>query len=299
MKKIGWIVSCLFLLIPLLSCAHGLRDRPSPPPPTEQTPEGVPEGIPERIRITSFNMKTFGAAKMARPGVRAVLADIAAHTDICAIQEVRSRSIAPMEEFMALLPPRFAHILGEREGRSGGYQEQYWIIYDSEKLSPLGIETYPDPGDVFAREPLGVYFRTGDRFDFILLDNHITPSDAAAEIAALPEAAAWFRDHWEEADLIVLGDFNADGSYFNENRLEEMFPPGDWIMLITNDLDTTVAPSDNTYDRIIISSSVREDYTGARGVLRFDEVYDLDMAPSTVSDHYPVWAEFFIEYDTD
>jgi hypothetical protein len=53
---------------------------------------------------------------------------------------------------------------------------------------------------------------------------------------------------------------------------------------------------------IIITASAAEDYAGACGVIRFDELYDfteLTIEPRHVSDHYPVWAEFFIDADTD
>jgi hypothetical protein len=45
-----------------------------------------------------------------------------------------------------------------------------------------------------------------------------------------------------------------------------------------------------------------EDFTGNSGVIRFDELYDFDeagIAPNSVSDHYPVWAEFYTGRDTD
>jgi hypothetical protein len=84
--------------------------------------------------------------------------------------------------------------------------------------------------------------------------------------------------------------------------LEEVFPAEEYEIIITNDFDTTVAESDNTYDRLIITKSAREDFTGKRGVLRFDEEYDFSLysiKPRDVSDHYPIWAEFYTEKDTD
>ncbi|MDR1411347.1 MAG: endonuclease, partial [Spirochaetaceae bacterium] len=60
--------------------------------------------------------------------------------------------------------------------------------------------------------------------------------------------------------------------------------------------------SDNTYDRFIITSEAAEDFTGNFGVIRFDEIYDFErmgIVPRAVSDHYPVWAEFYTDRDTD
>ena len=74
------------------------------------------------------------------------------------------------------------------------------------------------------------------------------------------------------------------------------------LWLISNVVDTTVADSDNTYDRMVTTRSLDEDHTGMVGVLRFDEVFDfgtLSTDPDDVSDHYPVWAEFYVGRDTD
>ncbi|MDR0721056.1 MAG: endonuclease, partial [Treponema sp.] len=155
---------------------------------------------------------------------------------------------------------------------------------------------------IFERNPLAAYFQTGGGFDFILINNHIQPSNAAREIAALPGVARSFQDLWGETDVALVGDFNADGSYYDENDLAAVFPQDAYHIVIANEHDTTVASGDNTYDRIIISASAVEDYTGACGVLRFDEVYDfseLFIEPRHVSDHYPVWAEFYTGADTD
>jgi endonuclease/exonuclease/phosphatase family metal-dependent hydrolase len=264
-----------------------------------ETPPDPPES--ERIRICTFNIQVFGVSKMSKPRVPGMLADIVSRFDLIAVQEVRSARPEPVERFMTLLPERYGYVLGPREGRSSS-REQFWIIYDTEKLTVLGVETWPDPQDCFERNPLGVYFQTKGKFDFILVDVHVRPDSAAEEIAAMPELAAGFRNLWQEEDLLLVGDFNADGSYYDETALSTVFPGDEYLIVTGNDLDTTVAAGDNSYDRIIISSSALEDYAFRLGVLRFEEHFDFDalpVRPGELSDHYPVWAEFFIDRDTD
>jgi endonuclease/exonuclease/phosphatase family metal-dependent hydrolase len=256
---------------------------------------------PEIAYIYSFNIQIFGAAKMAKPGAAELLTDIISRAGMVAVQEVRSISPEPVETFMALLPERYGYVLGPREGRSSS-REQYWIIYDREQFTVLESDTWEDPEDIFERNPLAVYVQSAGAFDFILINNHIRPSDAAAEIAALPGVAAHYRERWGEEDVLIVGDFNADGSYYDESLLEEVFPPGEYHILITNSMDTTVAAGENTYDRFIISASALEDFTGMRGVIRYDEVYDFEaygITPRELSDHYPVWAGFYLDQDTD
>lgn len=58
--------------------------------------------------------------------------------------------------------------------------------------------------------------------------------------------------------------------------------------------------ADCTYDRIIITTPAITDYTGNSGVLRFDAEYNLNYDSTiAVSDHYPVYAEFWSNRDTD
>ncbi len=58
-------------------------------------------------------------------------------------------------------------------------------------------------------------------------------------------------------DTIIIGDLNADGSYYNEENIMHFT---DWNWVITNDIDTTVGASDNTYDRVIINEACENNY---------------------------------------
>jgi len=101
--------------------------------------------------------------------------------------------------------------------------------------------------------------------------------------------------------VLVVGDFNADGQYFDSSLLDSIFPEIEYKIIFTDE-DTTLAKSHNTYDRFIITNSAVEDFTGNFGVIRFDEVYNFDgygISPRKVSDHYPIWAEFWTNHDTD
>jgi hypothetical protein len=246
-------------------------------------------------------MQIFGASKAAKNEAMMILADIVSRSDLTAVQEVRSADIAPVIRFMGMLPPAYSFLLGPREGRSRS-KEQFWIIYDSSKLRLLDDRAWADPEDVFERNPLGAYFQTRGSFDFILINSHIQPSNAARELAALPAVVRSFQELWGETDVALLGDFNADGVYYDENDLSALFPEEEYRIIITNNYDTTLASGDNAYDRIVITASAVEDYAGACGVLQFDEAYDfsgLSIEPRHVSDHYPVWAEFYTAADTD
>jgi len=224
------------------------------------------------------------------------------------VQEVRAKDDTPalaLLDALSRAAPEadWAWAIGPREGRSSS-KEQYLLVYDRRFLELVASETYPDPDDLFERNPLAAYFRAvpPGLFDFILIDNHLKPAAAGEEIAALPAVAEWAAGLWGESDIIIVGDFNADGSYFDEAGLAALLPAPRYTSLIGDDADTTLAASDNAYDRMILTESALEDWTGRAGVLRFDELFDfaaLGIRPRDVSDHYPVWAEFSADRDTD
>jgi endonuclease/exonuclease/phosphatase family metal-dependent hydrolase len=256
---------------------------------------------PDPIRIMSFNIQIFGVTKMAKPEVVELLVDIVSRADIIAIQEVRSIAIDPVEKFMSLLPERYRYVIGPRLGRSSS-KEQYWVIYDSGKVTVLNEDTWPDEADIFARNPLAVYFKTENTFDFILINNHIQPGAAEKEIRALPEVVHYYRNLWDDPDVMVVGDLNADGRYFDAALLDSIFPEDEYTIIITDEYDTTIAASKNTYDRFIITNSANEYFTGSFGVFRFDEVYDFgqySITPRAVSDHCPIWADFWTARNFD
>jgi deoxyribonuclease-1-like protein len=273
----------LFLIMLVLVCVTASGENSSLAP------------SPQTIKIMSFNIQTFGVTKMSRPEAVTILVDLVSQADIIAVQEVRSVRIDPVERFMALLPDKYGYVIGPREGRSSS-KEQYWVIYDAEKFTVLQYDSWPDTEDIFERSPFSVYFKTSGAFDFTLIDNHIRPSDAENEIRALPAVVTYYVDLWNDPDVLVLGDFNADGRYFDKTLLYSIFPEDKYKIIFTDE-DTTVAASHNTYDRFIITSSASNYFTGNFGVVRFDEIYDFSgysIRPSQVSDHYPIWADFYI-----
>ena len=122
------------------------------------------------------------------------------------------------------------------------------------------------------------------------------PDDVDQELAVFPkivaDAKSWFPG---ETDVMILGDLNADCGYFDEDQQIELRDPVKYKWLITNQMDTNVAGTSCAYDRIIVTSEMNAKFTGEAGVLRFDEIYELDWEPKKLSDHYPVYGVFEID----
>ena len=131
---------------------------------------------------------------------------------------------------------------------------------------------------------------------------HTKPDSATSEILSLEQVLIYADEQFsDDDDVILLGDFNADGKYFSESENVGGIRGPDYVWVIGDDQDTNLASAALAYDRIVFRSApTSEDYTGDFDILRFDKVYKLapDKAKG-VSDHYPVSARFFTDRDTD
>ena len=158
---------------------------------------------------------------------------------------------------------------------------------------------WDDTGDVFEREPYIASFTAGN-FDFTLVGIHTKPDDAEHEIGNLTIV---FNDLLEldEQDIIALGDFNADGSYYDEDDTGEPLRAPEYFWVVGNELDT-MTKTDWTYDRIVMLDSTHDSeyVSGSTRVYDFQTVHGLNQSfTEDVSDHFPVYAEFRVDLPDD
>jgi deoxyribonuclease-1-like protein len=265
------------------------------------------------LRIGSFNIEIFGPTKESRENTLSVLAQIATTFDVLAIEEVGSNASTALESTCITVMDTYVARINQIVG-SDAYAyvrgNQYGIVYKKDKFRSVSSALYSGTQS-FSYTPLTAYFRTiSGNLDFSMLVIHTSPSLAVSEIPALKVAMGEVSTQYSEPDVICLGDFNADGSYYTEGTGTDLsgFDSSSYISAIPNSFDTTVASSANTYDRIELSSSMASDYTSSSGVIQIGQVYDVTVCEGTattagtesaVSDHYPVWAEFYVDRDTD
>jgi endonuclease/exonuclease/phosphatase family metal-dependent hydrolase len=162
---------------------------------------------------------------------------------------------------------------------------------------------YPEPNgtDPFHREPyIASFVAVNGSFDVTLIVIHTDPDEATEEINALDAVVNYTQSKYPtEEDIIVMGDLNADCRYFDEDS-NTTLRGSDFFWCINNSIDTTTSATDCTYDRIIITTEAVSDYTGDSGVFRYDMIYNLtEEETEAVSDHYPVYAEFWTNRDND
>lgn len=281
---------------------------PTPPPTPESTltPAPSPPDENETLRIGAFNIQIYGKTKASKPDVMDALGQIIRTYDIVAIQEIRDKPQTALPKLVDTVNSdnsQYAYVVSERLGRTTS-KEQYAYIYNTLTVEVIDTpHTYPEPNgtDPFHREPYIASFKSlNGNFDATLLVIHVDPDEATEEINALGEVVTYAQGVYpDEHDFVVLGDLNADCSYFDEDSNSTM-SDSSYFWCINNSLDTTTKSTDCTYDRIIITNAAVSDFTGDAGVFRYDTEFGLTYDETiAVSDHYPVYAEFWSDMDSD
>uniref|UniRef100_H2QAC9 Deoxyribonuclease n=1 Tax=Pan troglodytes TaxID=9598 RepID=H2QAC9_PANTR len=270
------------------------------------------------LRIGAFNIQSFGDSKVSDPACGSIIAKILAGYDLALVQEVRDPDLsavsALMEQINSVSEHEYSFVSSEPLGRDQ-YKEMYLFVYRKDAVSVVDTYLYPDPEDVFSREPFVVKFSapgTGERApplpsrraltppplpaaaqNLVLIPLHAAPHQAVAEIDALYDVYLDVIDKWGTDDMLFLGDFNADCSYVRAQdwaairlRSSEVFK---W--LIPDSADTTVGNSDCAYDRIVACGArLRRSLKPQSATVHdFQEEFGLDQTQAlAISDHFPV-----------
>nr|XP_009934602.1 PREDICTED: deoxyribonuclease-1-like [Opisthocomus hoazin] len=180
------------------------------------------------LKISAFNIKTFGDSKMSNQTVADIIVSILSEYDITLVQEVRDSDLSAVQKLMDQLNSASSHPYSYLDsiplGRNS-YKEQYVFIYRSDMVSVLGSYYYDDGcescgTDTFSREPFIVKFSspTTQVKEFVMVPLHAEPSSAADEIDALYDVYTDVVDKWATNEILFLGDFNADCSYVTSDQ---------------------------------------------------------------------------------
>ncbi len=260
---------------------------------TEATPTVTVTTPHDTIKLAAFNLQVFGTTKAGKPEVMGVLSKIIRNYDVIAVQEIRDSSqtsLLKLRDAVNSMGSPYDYVVSERLGRTTS-KEQYAYLYNTQTIQLIGSPyTYPDSNDLFQREPYVANFKVKNgNFDFVLITIHTDPDTATQEINDLTMVVEDAKSKYQgEGDFIVMGDLNADCTYFKENG-QSPLRSSDYNWVINNSVDTTTKSTDCTYDRIIITTPAKTDFTGEAGVFRFDTAYNLNYESTiAVSDQYPV-----------
>ncbi|XP_020831340.1 deoxyribonuclease-1-like 1 isoform X2 [Phascolarctos cinereus] len=258
-------------------------------------------GLTSAFRICAFNAQRLTVAKVAKVHIMETMVKILARCDITVLQEVVDTSgdaipllLRDLNRFDDSGP--YSFLSSPLLGRST-YMEKYVYVYRSHKTQVLNAYVYDDKMDVFAREPFVAQFSLPSKVlpKLALVPLHTTPKDVATELDALYIVFLNVSQQWQNENVILLGDFNADCSSLSKKRQGELVlrtNPG-FLWVIPDGEDTTVRDSTYcTYDRIVVHGEHCQGLVKWAAAFKFPQSFQLTEAEAlNISDHYPVEVE--------
>ncbi|XP_047438941.1 deoxyribonuclease-1-like [Mugil cephalus] len=254
------------------------------------------------MKIAAFNVKNLGQKKVKDPTVIQPLTKIMSQYSVVVLLEVMDQSGKAMNTLLQNLNSTQRHpysmISSDQLGRDT-YKEKFVYFYRKKEVTVTNTYQYEDnqvgDEDAFAREPFVLRLSCPSTAvkDLVLIPVHTKPEDAEKELDELYDVVDAVRKRWKTKNIMILGDFNADGRYLSKKKREKIriySAPYHW--LISDDVDTTSSNcNDNTYDRIVVygDTMLNAVVPNSAKAFNFQRVFGLsDKDALMISDHYPV-----------
>jgi exonuclease III len=287
---------------------------------------GIPPKASDRnLLIGTWNIKAFGAVsqiweEMDQEPRRnlhalALIAEVARHFDVLAIQEVKS-DLSGIQQLAGWLGSDWGMIYTDVCVGDEGNTERLAFLFDRRRVTPSGLageivlppNADGNPAVQFSRTPFMAGFCAGED-EFVLMTVHIkygkVPLDRIDEIRQLSAYIAREirkrarANRGQETNLIVLGDFNID-KRGNNPLFQAFISTGLQVPPELEKLQTAFGTEAKYYDQIawFMGDLTLEYRTG--GVIDFAGAVmpklTLRQMAYRVSDHFPLWAEFQIDH---
>ncbi len=234
----------------------------------------------KKVKIASWNLQIFGRKKADNPELIDFYSKVLGKYDVVFVEEIRDKTGYAFEKLCSKMKSKkYNCFISSRAGRSSS-KEQYGVFY-KENIHILEIKDYnPDKLDRWERPPLKILFEAnGYVFEVYVI--HTKPEEAEKETKALEKEV---KKEDKNINIIILGDFNLDCKYYNEDK-NNLFQ--NWKWAINNSQDTTSTDTNCTYDRIILNKEAEEEFYDSG-------VFKQNINPE-ISDHYLVWAELITQ----
>lgn len=224
--------------------------------------------------IANWNVQILGDSKESNSALMDFYADTMDEYDIVFVQEIRDADASSFHSLCSRMPEYSCNI-SSRAGRSSS-KEQVGIIYRS-NITLVSLQDFnPDALDRWERPPIKATFDI-EGYTLHAYNIHTKPDDVPAEMGGLESVVV------DSGNVIILGDLNADCSYYPASSHTHFLA---WNWIIQDDADTTVGATDCAYDRIIMNADAYSEFA--------DYGIFTQGINSSVSDHYLVWARIAV-----
>jgi len=233
-------------------------------------PKPIQSASFRNFTIANWNLQIFGDSKASNSTLLGIYSSIIKEYDIVFAQEIRDKDGSSFASLCKLLPDYNCNV-SSKAGRTAS-KEQIGIIYRKGIVLSSLKDFNPDAKDRWERPPIMAVFNIGN-YSLSVYNMHDDPDTVPAELSSLESIVE------DKGKVMLLGDFNADCSYYPiANRTQFK----NWTWVIQNGEDTTVHNSVCAYDRILLNKNATSDY--------LEHGIRTDGITADVSDHYLVWA---------
>ena len=255
----------------------------------------------------------------------AIIAEVVRRFDVVAIQEVKRNTTALRVLLDEFLGPNWGVILSDVSAGAEGNAERLVYVYDKRRVIPSGLAgeiVLPSvegtdaqgaptmaPATQFDRTPYIVGFQAASE-RFALVTVHIRYGKVEADRIDEIRNLAQYITHElrerareagaEESNLILLGDFNINRRTDDNILFQELLQAGLWVPEAIRGVKSTYGTVPKHYDQI---AWLRDDLNLIGGVSAgaidfsgavFQE-HSLENMSYRVSDHFPLWVEFYTD----
>jgi len=221
------------------------------------------------ISIASWNLNIFGDKKAGNESLMQEYQKIISQFDIIFLQELRDADGSALIRLCELFNETYNCLNSSRAGSTSS-KEQYYLLYGKEftliNYTDYNLENITG----FERPPIKATFNYNN-VNFTIYCIHVKPDNAKSEISNLEDLII------NEGNIIVLGDLNADCSYYEKGN---DFTAWHWAI----NEDTTVSSSDCNYDNMLVNQEFYN-YFIQPGVYK-ENITEL------LSDHYLIYSIF-------
>uniref|UniRef100_A0A3P9BJJ7 Deoxyribonuclease n=1 Tax=Maylandia zebra TaxID=106582 RepID=A0A3P9BJJ7_9CICH len=214
------------------------------------------------MKIAAFNVKNLGMKKVNNDNILKNLIKVNHSRGAHSVFFNRKNKYHPFEMLSS-----------DPIGRNS-HKERFVFFYRRDEINVTDYYQYEEENeDVLAREPFIVMFECPNTVvkNLVLIPVHIDPDDAENELEALDDVVEDARETLKTDNIMILGDFNADGRYLNDETREALsISSAPYYWLIDEDADTTTGANDHTYDRIVVYGDEMYDAVVANSAKTFN-----------------------------
>ena len=247
------------------------------------------------LRLATFNPGPLDRMKLGSPLIAAHLATVIRDFDVVAIQGLHSPNQGLVRDLVRQVNAaggNYDFAVGPEVGAET-IESYTAILFDAGRIDidRSTVHTVDDPAGRLTHRPLMALFRArgpapDEAFTFVLVNVQVDPARVEMELDLLDDVFAAARaSHPDEDDVILLGNFQTDGS--RPGQLARI-PNLAWAAANT----VSMTRGTGLIDNIVFDRRATTELTGRGGVV--DLVRRLNLSideAAAVSEHMPVWVE--------